>query len=289
MKKASIYIFSFVLSAVLFSCSKEYSEENTGDGTGNPLIVGADCRISKMVYIDSTSGAGIGSLTANIDAFDRTTDVTLFDSLGFFLVYNAQPVYKNDTIFINPDEYFLTENTVTRRIIKFRGLTDPSDPASPLHDILYTYNTAGQLTSKSYRLAATPTTVYQTVNYTYTGDNITHMTSQDAITGEMIKDADVTYFSNVIPRRFIYVFPDETVNANLQQFFNFGNRAANGIKTLKVRNYDPGNVLRDSTQSVFSKYVMSRDNYVLSVLMEGDDQLSIPATESLIRFSYKCK
>ena len=34
---------------------------------------------------------------------------------------------------------------------------------------------------------------------------------------------------------------------------------------------------------------MSRDNYVLDVIMSGDEQPGIPAPKSKIKFSYKCK
>ncbi len=58
---------------------------------------------------------------------------------------------------------------------------------------------------------------------------------------------------------------------------------------MKIRNYDPGNTLRDSLVSTFSNYIMSRDNYVLSVQMSGDDLISIPAAIGKLSFSYKCK
>ena len=108
-------------------------------------------------------------------------------------------------------------------------------------------------------------------------------------TGDLVTDADVTYYTNVIPKRFLYIFPDERVLSNFTQFYNFGNRPNNGIKDLVVRNYDPGNVKRDSSVSTFATYIMSRDNYVLSVVMKGDEQFSIPAPKSKILFSYKCK
>ena len=58
---------------------------------------------------------------------------------------------------------------------------------------------------------------------------------------------------------------------------------------MKVRNYDPGNVVRDSTETSFSNYIMSRDTYVLSVQMAGADQQSIPASVGKLSFKYACK
>ena len=123
------------------------------------------------------------------------------------------------------------------------------------------------------------------------------MTSTDYTTPvpELIEDADVDYYSSIMPRNFLTLMPDETISDDLNhfapytQFFNFGKKPVNAIKTLKVRNYDPGNVPRDSTVSNFSTYITSRDNYVLSVYMLGDDQESIPAAHGRLNFSYKCK
>ena len=39
----------------IISCNKEYSLENSGNIT-DPLIVGADCRISKIAFLDSATG-----------------------------------------------------------------------------------------------------------------------------------------------------------------------------------------------------------------------------------------
>lgn len=287
MKRLTVYSLILVLTAGIYSCEKEYSTENTDNGN-NPLIIGTDCRISKMVWTDSATGAGIGSLAANINAADNAIDITRFDSLAFVLDFNAQPQYVLDTVYIDPDQYFVTD-LFTKRVSKFHGLIDPSDPTSPQYDVYYVYSGAGYLTDKFYRLSSAPAVDYYVVNYTYTNNNVTHMTATDAFTGDLVTDADVTYHTNIIPKRFIYIFPDERVLQYFTQFYNFGNRPSNAVKNMVVRNYDPGNVVRDSSVSTFDTYVLSRDNYVLSVVMKGDDQFSIPATKSKILFSYKCK
>ena len=115
------------------------------------------------------------------------------------------------------------------------------------------------------------------------------MTGTDLITGDLNVDADINYFSNILPNRFLYIFPDEKGYPYFSQFYNFGSRPGNAPKDITVRNYDPGGVLRDSTVTTFSNYIMSRDNYVLSVQMAKDDLISIPAVASKLSFSYKCK
>ena len=131
--------------------------------------------------------------------------------------------------------------------------------------------------------------LYYQVNYTYTLGNLTRMTGTDQLSGDLIVDADVNYYSNIIPKRYIYIFPDEKAYPYFSQFFNYGVKNYNAVKKMVIRNYDPGNVVRDSTVSTFSNYIMSRDTYVLSVQMAGDDQQCIPASAGKLSFSYKCK
>lgn len=286
MNKLRTVLFgAFVIA--LASCEKEYSLEN--GGTDNEFIVGADCRISKIIYTD-TAGVdkNTGALEATINNLDIVTRITKFDSLSNVLEFFKDPIiYKNDTVYFNPDEYFVVD--VNKRITKLHGLTDPTDPFSLQFDVFYQYNATGYLVAKIYFLTISPTIPFKRVDYTYTGGNLTRMTVTDIATGDLIFDADLAYYNNIIPRRYIYIFPDEVDYAYYTQFFNFGLKSFNAVKDIKVRDYDPGNVVRDSIVSNFSNYIMSRDTYIFSVQMAGDDQPSIPAHKGKLSFKYKCK
>lgn len=273
-------VFTFV------SCEKEYSTEN---GSGDdPLIVGADCRLSKIVYIDTVGiDKGMGRLEATINNFDIVTKIIRYDSIQSTIELQRSITYSNDTIYTNPDEYFIVD--VNKRITKLHGLTDPTDPASLQFDQFYLYNPAGYLATKNYFLSIAPTTPIYRVNYIYIDRNLTRMTRTDVGTGDLDADADLSYYSGIIPRRYIYIFPDENDYADFTQFFNFGTKNYNAVKKMTVRNYDPGNVVRDSAVSSFSNYLISRDNYVLSVQMDSMAQPSIPALPGKLSFSYKCK
>ncbi|MBL7701882.1 MAG: hypothetical protein JNM14_06500 [Ferruginibacter sp.] len=291
MKKLLPLVLAAILIS-LFSCEKEYSNENTGGGSD--LIVGVDCRISKIVYTDTSGtsiglpGTGLGSIAADIDNLDIVTEIRLYDSLAAVLEYWGQPVYRNDTVYISPDEYFVAD--ANKRITKMHGLIDPTDPFSLQFDVFYAYNTAGYLVTKTYFLTTTPTVPFYKVDYTYAGGgNLAHMAAVNLPSGDLNMDADITYYNLTVPRRFIYLFPDEVNYAQFTQFFNFGAKNFNAPKEMKVRNYDPGNVVRDSLVSTFSNYRMSNDTYILSVQMGGDDQPSIPALAGKLSFSYKCK
>ena len=288
MKKSYLFIIGLV-ALVLSACTKEYSAENGGD-LNNPLIVGADCRISKIAYFDSSTGIiGLGSIAAIINPIDQATDITQFDSLSATIDFKTALTYIADTIYINPDEYFLVD-VVSGHIKRLHGLIDPTVPSSLQFDADYSYNATGYLIQKSYSLTTVPGVPYFIVTYTYDASgNLIHMDSNEQSTGDLVSDADIDYYPLIRPKAFLYLFPDELSYTHYNQFLNFGNRPTNAVKKLKVRYYDPGNVLRDSTVSTFTTYIMSRDNYVLNVMMTGDDQFSIPAQAGKLAFSYKCK
>ena len=269
------------------SCEKEYSLENGGNTNGNGLIVGADCRISKIAYTDTSTNTGLGAITASINNLDLVTRILKYDSLSSTIEFIATPTYSNDTIYINADEYFTVD--INTRINKLHGLIDPTDPFSLQFEVNYFYNALGFLTSKFYTLTSNPGNPFYLVSYTYTVNNLTHMTSTELSTGDLITDADISYYNSIIPKRFLYIFPDEKGYPYFNQFYNYGARPYNAVKNMTVRNYDPGNVVRDSTVSTFSNYIMSRDTYVLSVQMTGDDQPSIPASAGKLSFSYHCR
>jgi len=285
MKNKFLYVAITLVS--LSSCLKEYSTEGD-DGSGAGVIVGADCRISRIGYADSANNSGIGSINAIIDATDNVTDITGFDSVTLSINFNSMPQYFSDTVYIDPDQYFVRDAT-SKRINLLHGLLDPTLPGSPEFDVNYVYDGSGRLSQKLYSYSLLPGIYYQSVTYTYTNGNLTGMVSVDEFTGDMIKDAQLTYFSNIAPKNFMYIFPDENAYAAFNQFFNFGVKPTNAVKSLKIKYYDPGNVVVDSSVSTFSNYVMSRDNYVLKTLMTGNDQPSIPVTAGKLSFSYKCK
>ena len=287
MNKLRPLLFAAILIS-LFSCEKEYSSENSGN-TNSEFIVGIDCRISKIVYKDTAGvGTGLGSIEAAINNLDIVTKITMFDSLSNTIEFITSPIYTNDSVYINADEYFVVD--ANKKITKMHGLVDPTDPFSLQFDVFYTYNAAGYLVNKNYFLTSSPTTPFLRVDYDYAGgSNLIRMTAVNLPSGDLQMDADLTYYNQTVPRRFIYIFPDEINYAQFTQFFNFGSRNINAVKTMKVRNYDPGNVVRDSLVSTFSNYRMSNDTYILSVQMGGDDQPSIPALAGKLSFSYHCK
>lgn len=270
----------------LFSCEKEYSVENI-DNNGNSEIIGIDCRVSRIIYTDTATKSGIGSIEAVINAVDVVTRVTKFDSISNTIEFISTPTYSNDTVFLNPDEYFIVD--ANKRINRLHGLTDPTDPFSLQFDVFYQYNPAGYLVAKNFFLTNNPTLPFYRVEYIYTNGNLTRMTGTDLANGDLFIDADITYYSNIIPKRFIYIFPDEIAYANYTQFFNFGAKSFNGVNKITIRNYDPGNVVRDSLVTTFSNYGLSRDAYVVNVQMGGDDLQCIPAAAGKLSLSYTCK
>ena len=283
MKKLS-WLILFV-SAIFYSCGKENSLESGLDN--NSLIIGTGCSISKIVYSDTAIDVALGSIAAVLEDSGKVASITVFDSLGFILSFLAEPAKISDTVFINNNEYYQLDQ-VTLRVKGFHGLFVPTNPFSPQFDIAFTYNPDGNLVKKSYSFSATPATPYQEVIYTYSAGNLVQMTTTDLTTGNKISDAEMSFYPLLTPRNYLYLFPDEYDYAEYSQFYNFGKRSVNAVKSMKVRFYAPGNIPIDSAVSSFRDYVTSVDNYALSVIMEGDDQPSVPARASRLNFSYSC-
>ncbi len=283
MKKLSWLVISALF--IFFSCGKENSIENGLDN--NSLIIGIGCSISKIVYADTATDVALGSIAAVLDDSGKVVSITEFDSLGFAINFYVEPREVSDTVFINTNEYYLLDQ-VTGMVKGFHGLFVPTNPLSQRFDIAFTYNAEGNLVKKSYRFSANPGTPYQEVNYSYSAGNLVQMTETDLTTGNKISDAEMSYYPLLTPKGNLYLFPDEYDYAQYSQFYNFGKRSVNAVKSMKVRFYAPGNIPIDSAVSSFRDYVTSVDNYALSVIMEGDHQPSLPARASRLNFSYSC-
>lgn len=285
MKK--IFPLLLVITTItFFSCQKENSFENGEEA--NPLIIGSNCRISKIVYADNATNVGIGSLAADINAANDATNITVYDSIGSFIEFSATPIYTNyDTVYINANEYFVVD-MVTKRVKQLTRYIDPDDHSAGKFKSNYIYNATGNLVAKTYASESNPGLVVYIIDYIYTNGNLTHMVGTKFVTNEKVMDADLTYFTNILPQNFLYLFPDEEVYAEFNQFYNFGVRSKNAVKSMKVNYYAPGGVPAYSLNSTFKDYILSKDNYILSVIMEGDEQPSIPAVPKKMIFSYKC-
>ena len=97
--KRAYFIIIGLLALVFSACNKEYSVENSGN-LNNPLIIGADCRISKITYFDSATGkTGLGSIAALINPLNQVTDITQFDSLSATIDFMANITYIGDTVY----------------------------------------------------------------------------------------------------------------------------------------------------------------------------------------------
>lgn len=283
---SKLLIVVSLLLITVYACKKESSFENPNNPNSN-VIIGANCRIDKIAFSDSTSDIGIGSVSAVINAFDTTTSVTIFDSLGNNIIFNAAITYANDTAYINPDEFFVLD--INNRVNRMHVLLDPQDPASPQIDVDYTYDGGGHLVKKSYAFTLDPDVPFQEVNYTYTNNNLTGMTKVDLTSNDILQNAVLNYDNSISPKNFIYIFPDEEAYSPFTQFLNFGVRSANAVKGIAINYFNPGNIPAGSTLSTFNNYILSLDNYVVSATMTGDDLESIPAPTGRLKFNYKCK
>ena len=160
------WIPGILILLVFASCTKEYSLENGGtSNNGSDQIIGVGCRISKIAYYDSASNVALGSLAAMINARDTVTDITFFDSLNNIIVSNSMPSYSLDTVFLNPDEYFLT-NVATGLVTHVHGVLTSVFPSIPF-EADYVYNADGTLFQKRYDIPGAGISPAVVVEYSY--------------------------------------------------------------------------------------------------------------------------
>ena len=101
-------LFMIIAGFTLTACKKEFSVENGGN-VNNPLIVGADCRISKIVSYDSATGLPLVSILHAV----RVNPAMIMYKRYFFI-----PAYLFDYTNNNELYKFITNSCNGHRNIK---------------------------------------------------------------------------------------------------------------------------------------------------------------------------
>ena len=82
----------------------------------------------------------------------------------------------------------------------------PHCTGSPEYDIDYVYDANGKLFQKLYSYSLLPGFNFQEVTHSYASGNLVNMTSIDGFTGDLIRDAELTYFTNIAPKTLCIYF-----------------------------------------------------------------------------------
>lgn len=283
MKKIFIAFISMVL---LQACKREKSIDTSTNNPGQPpVFIGANCRISQILTADSLTGTGFEAHNLFFNAGGLVSRVQIIDSLNNTPFVDENISYKGDTIIIQGTG-FMVQNSAGR-IRFFRGLEDPSDPASDSIDLNFTYSSDGNLTRVDYAYTGVPLTILRST-YSYTGNNLTKVKTEFLFPSpETVFESDLTYTNQTV-KNFIYTFTDAYYVLPYLPGFNFGNRPTNALQRVKSVFYDMGTP-SDSLITNYKNYKLSNDNYVLEFFAEGDYQDGMGIYDGRTRFKYVCR
>ena len=283
MKKIYLALLSV---ALLRACKREKSIDTSTTNQGQPpVFIGANCRISQILTADSLTGIGFEAHNLFFNAGGLVSRVQIIDSLGNTPFVDENISYRGDTILIEGTG-FMVKNSAGR-VRFFRGLEDPSDPASDTIDLTFTYSTGGNLTGVDYSYTGIPITILRST-YSYTGNNMTRVKTELLIPApETVFESELTY-SNQTVKNFIYTFTDAYYVLPYLPAFDFGNRPTNALQRVKTVFYDMGTA-SDSLITDYKNYKLSNDNYVLEFFAAGDYQDGMGIYDGRTRFKYVCR
>jgi hypothetical protein len=282
MFKKITFITLFIVA--LSSCKKEKSVDTIQSGVP-PVFIGSNCTISQILAVDSLTGIGLEAHNISFNTSGVASRVQMIDSILNDPYVNDILSIRNDTIIAGNSGYFVKNNKGQIRL--FRGKEDPSDPASELIDITFTYNAAGFLIKTEYAYTASFFPLLRSI-YTYTGNNLTQAVTESLFPAtEKVIDARLTYSAQPV-RNFIYTFPDAFYLVPYLPALPFGNKSANALQRVETRYYDNGTVT-DSAFTNYKNYKLSNDGYVLEFFAEGDYQDGMGIYFERTKFKYFCK
>lgn len=273
-----------LLLAALAGCKKEKSLDTIRDGEP-PVFVGNNCTISQILTVDSLTGIGLEAHTISFNAAGIAGRVTVIDSILNDVYVDDILTNRNDTIIVGNLGFFVKNSNGQVRLFRFKE--DPTDPATELIDMTFTYNSAGYLIKTEYAYAASFFPLLRST-YTYTGNNLTKAVTESLFpVTEKIIESDLTYSSQTV-RNFIYTFPDAFYTAAYLPAVPFGNKSANALQKVATRYYDNGSVV-DSAITTYKNYKLSNDGYVLEFYADGDYQDGMGLYFERTKFKYFCR
>jgi hypothetical protein len=279
-----------VASIALFTaCQKEVSFEDPLGGVDSGPVIGNNCVVSKIIDFDTVSNTGLAALNYFFSTGSgRVNSLTEFDSISSNLILNANYSYNADTIRLDPDQYFVVEPS--GRVKKFAGLTNPYDPLSDLADFEYFYDASGKLIRRTVSDPLFPGLTIIESTYAYAGNNLASIDVKIPLLNVTYQRVNYEYYFDRVPRNYINILPDCDELAPYVAALNMGQKSLNPVKKISLIEFDPLTGTQvDSLGAEFKNYKYSRDGYVLSVDMDGDDMRALPFNVSRNKFEYFCR
>lgn len=268
--------------ALLFSsCQKELSEE---DGI---VVEEEACRIDRISQIDTVANQSLGYVGITVGADNRASDLSDYDSTNNTFVSNYAFLSKGDTVKINSDEYYVLDpannNRVKTSFFKAASSILPFDPL-----LQYSYNAAGQVTSKVHREAGQD--LLKIIYNWESGDLKSVKASVNVPLMGVIDVYEVayTYYTNLPVKNFLYLHGDQDEVFELA--FNFGAKSAHAVKTIEVTTYDIlTGAVDETTTTTFYNYKFDDEGRVHSYVVDNDELVLFGIYSGKNQVRYRCR
>lgn len=247
-----------------------------------------NCIISAISQVNSGSGTE-SSLTVVYNNSYDVTKLVIYDSVSNTKNFEADFNYVTaDSITIDQYQYFILD--ASGRVICFKTKSDLSNPKDA-DDYLfeYTYNSNGYLSTRNLYVNGSSSANLSTV-YTYTNNLLTSCKETAVSSGNLkVLESTLTYNTSLQIKNWIYTLPDATREYIYLTALNFGKRAANPLKQVVTKIYDPpSGTLLDTWTTNYNNYNVDAYGYVLSGEANGDLQQGIATFYGKTNFYYDC-
>jgi len=246
------------------------------------------CTIAAISQVNSGSGAE-SSLSVQYNSSYAVTKLVIYDSVNKVKDFEADFDYiTKDSIKIDPYQYLILDTS--GRVIRFATKSDMRNPQNSDNYLFeYSYNGAGYLATKNLYINGSRLPNFSTA-YNYTNNLLTSCIMTAVSSGNLkVLESDLIYDATLSIKNWIYTFPDATREYMYSAVFNFGNHAANPLKQVTTKIYNPSTaVLLDTWTTTYGNYVVDADAHILSGQANGDLQQGIAAFYGKTNFYYSC-
>lgn len=280
MKTFRIFIAILPL-ALLFSCAKDYSNENGGSA-------GSSCKLSNIVAVDDITAKGVYALNTRYDNTGRGNYVELYDSASNTTDYEVDLLYQaSDTIKTSSNDILVLDGT--KRLKKLITPLDPNDPAGEKLIYEYKYDGSGHLVEKSLSTSTIPLALFQSI-YTWTGGNLTRIESSSSLTGTMQKllEVNLEYDLGKSPKNFIPIYPEGFESFLYVTSVDMGKPSVSLLKRISAVYFDDQGNPGTPIVTEISEAKFSSDGYLTEWYVSGSSFDALGLFTGRNTFNYKC-
>ena len=268
-----------------FSASFKKGSSTTPPSTNN-------CKIARIVEYDTAGKAQGPSTVFTYNSSNKVNKVEFLDSNSNRIFNSFNFTFPTNRVQVDSKQYFVTD--ANGRATEFHGYFDPTSDTTPRVSATYAYSAAGQLIQRKLAYDTAPTKTVLTIDYTWTGSNLTKATAKYQATATVaVTLFDVTYeYDNSKTAKNFLLLPAYAYEiCFFQSGINTGNVPANPLTRTTAKYYDvTGTGAVSGTYTCnFTRYVIDANNYVQSFITTGDDfdEGFIFSDERYV-FRYKC-